>query len=103
MLVVVLFMVLGAAALIAISSIWRGYVLSVLWGWFVVPFFGARPLPLAMAIGISLIVGFLTIHRTGKEAEKEMGTAESFGLSCAVMVFVPLAVLAAGWVAHQFI
>ena len=45
---------------LVLSAIWKGYVLSVIWGWFAVPTFGLPPLSLVPAIGISYIIGFLT-------------------------------------------
>lgn len=38
----------------------RGYVLVELWSWFIVPTFGLRPLTFAQALGVSLVVAFLT-------------------------------------------
>jgi hypothetical protein len=40
--------------------VWRGYAISVLWSWFVAGYFGLPQLGIARAVGISLLVGFLT-------------------------------------------
>lgn len=53
-------MVAAMLGLAALYAIWGGYVLTCLWGWFVVPTFALPPLTLAQAIGVSLIVGYLT-------------------------------------------
>ena len=45
--------------LIALSSIYAGFVLTKLWGWFVVPTFSLPLLSLPAAIGLFLIVGLL--------------------------------------------
>lgn len=91
--------VLGFPVVIAIASMWRGYVLSILWAWFVVPLFGLPQLSIPLAIGISLIVGMLTNHRTGREVEKKGGLGNAIGLS----VFVPALFLLMGWLVHMFV
>ena len=48
------------AASVVGSTIWSGYVLSILWGWFVVTSLGCPPLALPNAIGIACVVGYLT-------------------------------------------
>lgn len=83
----------------AISSIINGFVLSKLWLWFIVPFFGFAPLSIPLAIGISLIVTFLTYHTIGLKAEDD--AAKKRGN--AVLVFVrPFVYLLFGWVVHSF-
>ena len=42
--------------LMAICAVVKGWVLSILWGWFVVPVF-RTPWPLSPAIGIALMIG----------------------------------------------
>ena len=42
----------------AIGFVFRGYTLSVLWGWFIVPTFGLSPINLAAALGL-LSITFL--------------------------------------------
>lgn len=56
--------VLGIAASFLAATI-EGFVLSVLWGWFIVPVFHAPHLRIPYAIGLALVVGMLT-HRTRK-------------------------------------
>ena len=100
---VLLFGALGLPVLIALSALWRGYVLSVLWGWFVVPAFGLPALSVPLAIGLSLIVSFLTMHKTGNEAEKDRELSEAFIHSVVVAALVPAFVLFAGWVVTKFL
>ena len=38
----------------------NGLALKMLWGWFMVPTFGLPTLSLAQAIGVGIMVGFLT-------------------------------------------
>ena len=59
------------------SSIWRGYVFSVLWRWFIVSTFHAPPLGMAASIGLTYVVGLLTFHfRPTKKDERP--AAEKF-------------------------
>ena len=51
---------MGGLCVIVISTILRGFVLVQLWAWFVVPQFGLAPLPFANALGLGLIVTYLT-------------------------------------------
>jgi len=46
--------------LLSISTIWKGFVLTKLWLWFIVPFFGLHPLSIPFAIGFFLILRFLS-------------------------------------------
>lgn len=45
--------------------VWRGYVLSILWGWFVVPM-GVMPLSAAHAAGLCLGYAFMGGYRESK-------------------------------------
>jgi hypothetical protein len=51
-------MLFAAAIIIVPLAIWNGAVISILWGWFIVPL-GAPPLTVAHAIGVSLLIGFI--------------------------------------------
>lgn len=65
---------LGGFLLIAlILALVRGYVLSALWGWFVVPL-GVKELSIAHAIGLAVIVNFLTYQH---DAAKDSGSSEN--------------------------
>ena len=88
---------LGYVALLAAASTWRGYVLSILWGWFIVTAFGLPPLTIPLAIGVSLIAGFLTV-RVSKQDEK----VELFERISAI-VMLPAVTLLVGWIVTKFL
>lgn len=88
-----LFIVLGVAAFIAFIAILRGFALSYLWQWFITPF-GLPELGIAHAIGISMIVGFLTYQHNGSE-EANKGVL-------AVTFLSPLMALFFGYIVHSF-
>ena len=91
----------GVIALAALASIWKGYVLTVLWAWFVVPIFGLPVLSLAPAIGISLMVSFLT-HQSDATTAKEGTPTDRFAKSVSHALIAPAVVLGIGWVVNQF-
>ena len=92
---VVVFLVLAIFTLMAII---RGFVLSYLWGWFVVPF-GLPELSIPHAIGISLIIGFLT-HQIRKEDEKKQPD-EVIGSIGTAIIATGFAFLV-GWIVSLF-
>jgi len=47
-------------------SVWEGFVFLKLWAWFVVPTFGLPMLTIPVAIGLALLIGFLTHQRNGE-------------------------------------
>lgn len=79
-----------------IAVIWQGCVLSLLWGWFAVPY-GLRPISIPMAMGFALIVRFLTIANIPKrQSTSEITEALGFALGNAAVVLVM------GWVIYLF-
>jgi hypothetical protein len=82
-----------------IGAIINGFVLSQLWAWFIVPYFGFVPLSIPVAYGFSLIMAFLTYHVVGLKAEdnkdekvKQLGVA----------LIRPFMYLLIGWLAHAY-
>ena len=43
-----------AVSLVVLAILWRGYVFSTLWGWFVVPTFGMAPIGVAASVGLAM-------------------------------------------------
>ena len=87
----IILIILGGALILALSSILRGYVLTWLWLWFIVPVFHLPELGIVQAIGISAVVGFLTTKYSNVDEselkKKTFATAviESFCLSLAIL------------------
>lgn len=89
------------------SIIVRGFVLSVLWGWFVVPLFGLPVLSIPLAFALVIVAG--TLHPTYQSPPKirkqfleEEGTAKRIG-DLIGAVLGPLVSLGLGWVVLKFI
>ena len=64
-----------AVVAIVVGAVMNGYVLSVLWGWFVVPVFSVPPLSIATAIGLSLAIGMLV--KQGEHTMKKIVVSDS--------------------------
>lgn len=56
----VLVILIMAGAMVFASAAIRGYVLSTMWGWFIVPTFGVAEISIPVACGISLVAAMLT-------------------------------------------
>lgn len=93
--------IVGVGILMVFSSIFNGYALSVLWGWFVVPTFGAPALGVVPAIGVAMVVSYLTyqMHDCKKE---ETSFGETIAKGTAVAILKPSFALFFGWIVHMF-
>lgn len=90
----------GLLAVVAIGSMWRGYALTILWAWFVVPVFGLPTLAIAPAIGVSLVVGFLTHQYRPSDVEED--SDERMIKAATYATLAPLFALAFGWCIKVF-
>jgi len=96
-------MVAAMLGLAALYAIWGGYVLTCLWGWFVVPTFALPPLTLAQAIGVSLIVGYLTNQYTPKQYKQENDIKlDDVGRAAGYAIFPHAFALLAGLLVKQW-
>ena len=80
---------------IPILAIVRGFVLSYLWTWFLVPF-GLPEIGVAWAIGLSMIVAYLT-HEGAYT-----GPADEAWGKFAGSLFSPFLLLLFGYIVHSF-
>lgn len=93
---------LGCLAVLTIypvAVILRGYVLSTLWGWFLVPVFQIPQLTVVPAIGLSLIAGFLTLHA---QVGLQKQTFETLSKRLVDVVLYPIMAFAIGWIVARF-
>lgn len=94
--------IVGVAVLKFISVIFNGYVLNLLWGWFVVPVFGLPHLSIVPAIGIAIVISYLT-HQLPNIKEEKMELREKIARNTAIAIREPLLALFFGWIVHFFI
>ena len=85
--------------LLVLSSLLRGWTLSILWAWFIMPKFAAPALSIAYAIGISLTANFV-VQRLD-ENTKPKTTEEQIVLYLQAFI-IPMFALGFGWIVHQF-
>lgn len=80
--------------LMAFSGLWGGYVLSVLWNWFASDHFGLQSINLLQAIGMMIVVSFMT-HQQSLSSDKAYG--EVLAESYIYAALKPLMFLMVGW------
>ena len=85
----------------AFSVTINGWALSVLWKWFIVPVFGAPILTIPAAIGVAMVVNYLTekINMNNKD-EREWG--EKLFVGAFLAIAKPSFALLFGWIVLQF-
>lgn len=91
----------------AVNLMLRGYAISVLWGWFVVPKFGLPPLTVMQGYGLGLVTGLFIEPFSGVYASQQMGK-EFEGASKTFMLFFCSAfasvwALLFGWIVKHFV
>jgi hypothetical protein len=84
-----------------LCSILNGFTLSVLWGWFIVPVFELPVLGIVPAIGLALVVGFLT-HQTTRNSSRE-STTEAFIELLVTSIVKSFMLLLIGWIVTLFL
>lgn len=93
--------VIAALAMIPVVAVIRGLVVQKLYFWFVVPF-GLPVLTLKIAIGLSILIPFLTYEIDFNKAKtKSLESREFFTNVISLGVFSPLLTLFIGFVVHS--
>jgi hypothetical protein len=87
--------IIGVFGTTVLATLVRGFVLSILWGWFIVPL-GVNPIGMAWAIGISGITTLLTYQFDTKREDAKWGKGMVFAF------IMPLITLGVCWIAHSF-
>jgi len=95
--------IITAVSTIVIGAIWRGYVLSVLWTWFIVATFGAQPIGIAAAIGIALLWGFLCANHAKEKDDSGDTAVKKFIAGIAEMILAPAFSLFVGWIVKHWL
>lgn len=97
--------IIGFLVILIGGPIWSGYVLSVMWNWFLVPAFHMPQISVALAIGITMLVRMITYNPSyEKEKKKESGElAKALTNAVVFSLLYPLLVLAVAYIVHQFV
>lgn len=91
--------ILGAVTFLVLITLLSGVVFMQLWGWFVVQTFHAPSLHLAQAIGIALVVRYLTYQTPMSKQEGRAPFGEQLATSIAALLFL----WGIAWVVHLFL
>ena len=84
-----------------ISTLMGGWAISNLWEWFIVPTFHLQPLSVVQAIGLSMVVSYMS-HTYVDTPEREESAAAKIGRVIGMAIFRPVFAVGFGWVIHQF-
>lgn len=92
------------ATYLFLSALWRGYVLSVLWGWFIIGLFpGAPALSIASALGIAMTVSYLTYNRVPDSSKGDRSMTERLVEAGLETFLTPFFALVFGAIVHAFL
>jgi len=96
----------GAIGLIVFAIAWavilNAIALTVLWEWFIVPFFSVSALTIPYAIGFALIVS-IVVKDSKIEDKESKGLAYVLGMAIMLPLLRVGFALLIGWIAVQFI
>lgn len=91
-----------ALLMIPLTVALNGWALSILWSWFVVPIFGLPALSLASALGLSIVVSFMT-HQDVDCEQPDRSMSATWSRVVAITVGRPLLALLMGWIILKFV
>ncbi len=94
--------IVSVTILMAIRSIFNGYVLSVLWGWFIAPTLGVPQLSVVPAIGIAVVVNYLNHEVYFSKEEEERSLSERIARGAIFSFTRTSFTLFFGWIVHLF-
>jgi hypothetical protein len=100
-LIVAGFAILGIAALVVTMAVMRGWVLSIMWDWFIVPL-GVAALSIPAAIGVALVVGLLTHSSSGSNSTEKGELSDRAGRLVG-LILSPLLILGMGAIVKRFL
>jgi hypothetical protein len=84
-----------------VGYVYRGWVMSLLWLWFVAGTFGVQAITLAQALGLSIAFGLL--HSYVPDVKQRKTEAENLALTLYAGLVQPTLALVVGWVVHLFL
>lgn len=79
-----------------------GIVISLLWGWFLVPTLHLPPIGLVQAMGIGLLVSYMVVDLNADNKKEYESREEELGAAFGKYVIFPALMLIIGFVVHLF-
>lgn len=86
---------IGIAGILIALTVEQGWVISILWGWFLVPI-GLPAISIPVAIGIALTVSAMRMKRVKSANDDPWETL-------AYAVIAPVVALSIGWIVKHFV
>lgn len=87
--------------LVPLGVMWSGYALAKLWSWFLVPALGVPPLSIPAAIGLSIVVSYMTYQKS-TNTDEDKDTTERVIKDTVILALKPAVALGFGWVVAQW-
>lgn len=105
-LIAIVVIVVGFVALVSVAivvhALIEGWVLSILWGWFMVPTLGLPVISVPQAIGIALVINMLTHQSYNHHTEdKDVSTGKKIGRIVRLFT-MPFSALLISWIVKMF-
>jgi hypothetical protein len=85
-----------------LSPVWTGYVLSLLWMWFVVTAFHVPTISIPVAIGLGIVVRMFAQEMPDQNKKDEDASKAMIRLCCYAFIS-PLIALIFGAIVHLFV
>jgi hypothetical protein len=93
-----LVLILGAIGLMVLTVLFRAWVLTVMWGWFMPTLFHLPPLTISAAIGVSCVIVLLT-HQREPAQKEEPSAKQQIAASLSQLFLAPLVLLFVAYLA----
>ena len=93
---------MAATTTVVVATCTQGFVLSSLWGWFMVPKFGTPPLGFVPACGIVLIISLILPQHLKAPPTLEEQVRSGLKDHLVYIFVFPLILLFVGWILHLF-
>ena len=90
-------LIIGIILVLALSTMWSGFILSILWGWFIVPIFGLPTLSVTAAIGVALTFGYFIRGLATAHVDKEKTGELIISAFTTSLIFLFI-----GWIVKSF-
>ena len=94
----VIFAVIFTVTIFGGMVLLNGFVFQTLWAWFIVPIFGLAALTVLQAVGVGLVVSFLTHQSDVQYKDLEEDSTKRL----VVLVLRPLMILGVAWIVQLF-
>lgn len=85
------------------GAITNGWALTMLWSWFIVPVFGLPILSLPQAIGVAMVITFLTKHAIRENKGKDKDIWIVIGEVLGAVIAIPIFVVCIGYIVTLFL